>query len=107
MKATTMKKSNNARISKQTLNGLKALEEYLNEDDLVYILRSLHKIILKSGRLKESKKQLTRHIQTLEKDSNLPGVMSSISIDLLFEQLEDAQYFHPICRREMVLPKLH
>lgn len=91
----------------QLLPGLHGLEQYLEYDTFVYVLRSLYRIVFKSKTFNENKPQLQRRIQRFEEQSNLPGFLSAIPIEALLIQLEDAQYFYPIRRRDTALPTFH
>ncbi len=86
---------------------LKDLSTYIEHETFVYILRSLYRIVVKSGRLKENRPELHKRIKQFEKDSSLPSVISTIPTDKLLSELEDAQYFYPLLRREITLPKFH
>ncbi|PIQ43233.1 MAG: hypothetical protein COV52_01830 [Gammaproteobacteria bacterium CG11_big_fil_rev_8_21_14_0_20_46_22] len=87
--------------------GLKGLESYTGHDTFVYVLRSLYSLVFKSKELGENKLQLQRRIRNFEEKNNLPGFLSAASIDELLEELEDAQYFYPIRRREVNFPTFH
>jgi len=84
--------------------GLKGLELYVDHDMMVYILRSLYRLVFQSKELGYNKQQLHQAITKFEKQSNLPGFLSAMSIDDLLRQLEDAQFFYPIRKREVNFP---
>lgn len=90
-----------------TMRGLKKLEQLFDLDTYIYILRSLYKLIFTSKQLKENKRQLQNRIRQFEQQSNLPCFLSTMPIEQLLTQLEDAQYFYPIRRREITLPTFH
>lgn len=81
------------------LVGLKGLENYVEQETFVYILRSLYRIVFKSNELNESKHQLQRRFRLFEEQSNLPRFLSAVPVDKLLIQLEDAQYFYPVQRK--------
>jgi len=86
---------------------LKALESHVDPETFVYILRSVYGIVFKSSELNENKEQLQRRIRNFETQSNLPGFMSALPIKEFLAQLEDAQFFYPVRRREVTLPTFH
>lgn len=87
--------------------GLKGLEAYVDHDTTVYILRTLYNIVQTSANNKEDKLVLKSRIKHFEEESNLPAFLTTIPIEQLLEELEDAQYFYPIRRREMEFPTFH
>jgi len=87
--------------------GLNALEDYVGYDMMVYILRSLYQLVFKSKELGHNKKQLHRAIKKFEEQASLPGFLSAMPIDGLLIQLEDAQFFYPIRKREVNFPVFH
>lgn len=87
--------------------GLKELESYIEQDTYIYVLRFLYHLIFKSKELGENKLQLQRRIQKFEEQCNLPGFLSAAPIDKLLEELEDAQYFYPVRKREVTFPTFH
>ncbi len=89
------------------LPGLEGLENYVDYDEFVYILRAIYRIIFRSGQLKESKEELAKRIARFEKQANLPEFLSSTPLEKLLEQLEDAQYYYSIYRREQKFPTFH
>jgi|GEM_PF-2890197 hypothetical protein len=86
---------------------LKTLAFYVGQETFLYILRSLYRIIFKSSALKEGRDQLHRRIRGFERQSNLPECLSTIPVNELLVQLEDAQYFYPVQRQEVTLPTFH
>lgn len=87
--------------------GLNNLEEYVGYDMMLYILRYLYNLVLKSKKLGFSKEHLQRQIQKFEEQSKIPGFLSALPIDELLTQLEDAQFFYPIRKREVNFPIFH
>jgi len=87
--------------------GLKGLASECDHDMMVYVLRSLYHEIFKAKKRKETKEQLYRRIVKFEKDCLLPGYLSAMPVDQLLAELEDAQYFYPIRKHEIDLPKFH
>jgi hypothetical protein len=74
---------------------------------MLYILRYLYNLVLKSKKLGFSKEHLQRQIQKFEEQSKIPGFLSALPIDELLTQLEDAQFFYPIRKREVNFPIFH
>ncbi len=99
--------SSYSRTSMKILPGLEGLEAYVDYHTYIYILRALYQLALKSHRLKENKHQFKRRILQFEKQSGLPGFLSSMEIDELLNKLEDAQHLYPMYRYEKPFPNLH
>lgn len=89
------------------LLGLKALESHVDSDTFIYILRSVYCIVFTASGLNENKEQLRRRIREFETQSNLPGFMSALLVNELLAELENAQFFYPVRRREVTLPTFH
>ncbi len=87
--------------------GLSALAEQCDHDMMVYIIRSLYMEIFKAKKRKETKAQLKRRIIKFEKDCLLPGYLSAMPIEQLLLELEDAQYYYPVRKREISFPTFH
>jgi hypothetical protein len=87
--------------------GLKSLESCIEPDTFIYILRSLYHLIFTSKKFRENKQQLQRRICEFEEQSGLPGFLSAAPIDALLKELEDAQFFYPVRRREVTFPTFH
>lgn len=85
--------------------GLEGLRNHVDHDVFVYLVKSLYRIILHSGRLKETQTKLKNRISTFEKESLIPGILSALPLEQLLIQLEDAQYAYPIHSREIAFPK--
>ncbi len=100
-------KHNESSITPGLLMGLPGLASYVEQDTLIYIIRSMYRIIFKSSRLRESKEQLHKRIFQFEQESGLPGFLSAIPVEQLLKQLDDAQYFYPIRSDEVSLPTFH
>lgn len=105
MNTTTLTKLTKKKFD--ALLGLKGLESHVDQETFVYILRSVYGIVFRSSELNENKEQLKRRIRKFEEQSNLPGFMSTVSVKDLLTELEDAQYFYPVRRREVTLPTFH
>ena len=95
MSESTKDNSNFFKPPKQ-LFGIKGLANTVDYDVLIYILKSVYRLVLHSSQLKESRIDLKRRIQQFERDSLIPAFLSSLPLDQLIEQLEDAQYYYPI-----------
>lgn len=106
MKSEIHFQSNQKKPSK-FLPGLEGLERYVDHDLMVYILRSLYRSVFKSRALGENKHQLLTRVKKFEEECHLPGFLSSMPVGELLAELEDAQYYYPIQKREVNFPKFH
>jgi hypothetical protein len=68
------------------LPGLNGLESHVEPDVFIYIVRLVYGMIFKSKQLGENKQQLQRRIERFERQSDLPGFMSSVPINQLLER---------------------
>lgn len=89
----------------ELLLGLEGLVNHVDHDVFVYLVKSLYRIVLYSGNLKETQTQLKKRITTFEKESLIPGFLSALSLNQLLIQLEDVQYAYPIHSKEITFPK--
>ena len=87
--------------------GFHGLENYVGYDVMLYILRFLYNLVFKAKRYGYSKQYLISQIEKFEKQSRLPGFLSSLPIDDFLIQLEDAQFFYPIRKFEVTFPVFH
>ena len=97
----------NTKLIPKLAPGLNNLEEYVGYDMMLYILRYLYGLVLKSRKFGYDKQHLQLQIQKFEEQSKLPGFLSAMPIDELLAQLEDAQFFYPIRKHEVSFPKFH
>jgi hypothetical protein len=95
---------NQTNINLAVSTGFKALENHLNTDDYVYVLRYLYGMVRKLKIKKAKKSTVMRWVQGFEKKSELPGFLSSLSIDHFLQGLEDELYLNGIQYRSIRMP---
>ena len=84
--------------------GVKGLARHVEHDVLVYIIKSLYRLVMYSSELEESAAQLKKRIEYFERDSLIPGFLSSLTVNQFLQQLEDAQYYYPINEINITFP---
>jgi len=87
--------------------GFNRLENYVGYDVMLYILRFLYYLVFRAKKYGYNKQYLVNQIEKFEKQSRLPGFLSSLPIDQLLIKLEDAQFFYPIRKHEVTFPVFH
>lgn len=99
--------TNYADLHPKIAPGFSNLEGYVGYDVMLYILRFLYNLVFRAKKYGYNKQYLINQIEKFEKQSRLPGFLSSLPIDELLIQLEDAQFFYPIRKNEVTFPVFH
>jgi len=107
MMSTIQTNINSTQPIPKLLPGLEGLAAYVDHDMMLYLLRQLYKMVFRSQEEGENKQELYRRIKFFEEEANIPGFLSAMPVDKLLEELEDAQFYYPIGKREVNFPIFH